>query len=66
MRENIFTVIFTKPEGMSIEMAVKREGLTPEQAYEYVVSKQRRRVREAIEDGEYIVTIIPDVNNTPV
>lgn len=63
MRENIFTVIVHKPGSGNIEMAVKREGLTQEQAYEYVVSKLRKREREAIHDGEYTVDIVADVNN---
>ena len=63
MRENIFTVIITKPGSGNIEMSVKRKGLTQEQAYEYVVSKLRKREREAVQDGEYTVKIIADVNN---
>lgn len=63
MRANIFTVIIHRPGCGCIEMAVKREGLTREQAYEYVVSKLRKREREALQDGEYTVEIIADVNN---
>ena len=61
--ENKFTVIFEKAGGIGIEMSVKGENLTPEQAYDYVVSKQPWRVREDIKDGVYKVSIIGDISN---
>jgi hypothetical protein len=59
---NIFTVAI-KDGGITHTRTVKGEGMTEAQAIRAAVSKQPKRLREAVEAGECEITVTADVNN---
>lgn len=61
--KNIWNVSIKRPNGSASHMTATGEGMTAEQAKAHVISKQTKRVREAIAEGDFTVEVIGDVNN---